>query len=252
MANGIIRLDEGWRLDEGHHLDQPPNIPAPVIPPRRRRSNATSKSNRTIMSDFIPKKRELRKAWLQNLSNKAAAQVVAGGGTAATATSLKTEADALIAAYDATDAAKTAYEGKKAVEADVEATGLSNIRNLLTTLKVLPNWKPSGADAELQSSATGSEFDPNTYKAEITVSIKGGLITLDFKKRGVDGLAIYARLRGSQGWTKLGVDTSSPYIDGRPLAVAGVAETREYMARGIIDDVEIGIESNIVSITYAG
>lgn len=206
------------------------------------------------MADYVPSKRELRKAWLQNLSNKAATQVVAGGGTAQNATDLKTAADAVIAAYDATDTAKTTYDGKKAVEADTEATQLAAIRSLFTTLKVQPAWRSSGADAELQSSATGStsSFDPNSYKPEISVSIKGGLITLDFKKRGVDGLVIYSRLRGTQGWTKLGVDTSSPYIDGRPLAVPGVAETREYLARGIIDDEEIGLESDIVSITYGG
>jgi hypothetical protein len=204
------------------------------------------------MADYIPNKRELRKAWLENLSTKAAAQVVSGGGTAATATSLKTAADDIIAAYDATDAAKTTYEGKRAVEADTDATELANIRRLLTTLKVLPNWRSSGADAELQASSSVSEFDANTYKPEFAVSIKGGLITLDFKKRGADGLAIYGRLRGTQGWVKLGVDTSSPYIDGRPLAVAGVPETREYLARGIIDDEEIGIASDIVSVTFAG
>lgn len=204
------------------------------------------------MPDYIPSKRELRKAWLQNLSNKAAAQVVAAGGTAANATTLTTAADAVIAAYDATDTAKTAYEGKKAMEEDADATHLATIRTALTALKVLPNWKSSGADAELQASGSSSTFDPDTYKAEISVSIKGGMITLEFKKRGVDGLVIYSCLRGAQGWTKLGVDTSSPYIDGRPLAVAGVAETREYMARGIIDDVEVGLESDIVSLTYAG
>ena len=204
------------------------------------------------MADYIPSKREPRKAWLQVVSTKAAAQVVAGGGTAAQATALKNAADAIIASYDETDAAKTTYEGKRAVEADTEDTQLAIIRSLLTTLKVLPNWKSSGADAELQSSSSGSELDPNSYKPEITVSLKGGLITLDFKKKGVDGVAIYGRLRGTQGWTKLGTDTSSPYIDGRPLAVAGVAETREYMARGIIDDEEIGIASDIVSLTYAG
>jgi hypothetical protein len=48
------------------------------------------------MPDYIPTKRELRKAWLENLSTKAAAQVVSGGGTAATATSLKTAADDII------------------------------------------------------------------------------------------------------------------------------------------------------------
>jgi hypothetical protein len=252
MANGIIRLDEGWRLDEGHRLDQPPNVPAPVTPPRKRRRSNTKSNTITIMPDYIPSKREPRRAWLQNISEKAAAQVVAGGGTAPVATNLTTAADALIAAYAETDSAKTTYDGKKAVEADTEATQLAIIRNILTTLKVLPNWKSSGADAQLQASSSSSQFDPSTYKPVISVELKGGLITLDFKKRGVDALAIYGRLRGTLGWTKLGVDTSSPYIDGRPLAVAGVAEIREYMARGMMDDDEIGLESDIVSLTFGG
>jgi hypothetical protein len=252
MANGIIRLDEGWRLDEGHHLDQPPNVPAPVIPPRKRRRSNIKSNTITIMPDYIPTKRELRRAWLQNISAKADAQVVAGGGTAAVATNLTTAADAIIAAYDDSDSAKTTYDGKKAIETDTEATQLAIIRSILTTLKVLPNWKSSGADAQLQSSASGSDMDPGTYKPVISVEIKGGLITLSFKKKGVDALAIYGRLRGTLGWTKLGTDTSSPYIDGRPLATPGVAEIREYMARGMMDDDEIGLESDIVSITYGG
>ena len=112
MANGIIRLDEG------HRLDQPPNVPAPVTPPRKRRRSNTKSNTITIMSDYIPSKRELRRAWLQNISEKAAAQVVAGGGTAPVATSLTEAADALIAAYTETDSAKTTYDGKKAVETD--------------------------------------------------------------------------------------------------------------------------------------
>lgn len=51
------------------------------------------------MSDYIPGKRELRKAWLQNLSNVVAEQVAVSGGTPDTATNLKAEADALIATY---------------------------------------------------------------------------------------------------------------------------------------------------------
>ena len=52
--------------------------------------------------------------------------------------------------------------------------------------------------------------------------------------------------------TKLGTDTNSPYIDGRPLATPGVAEMREYMARGMMGDEEVGLESLIVSLNYAG
>ncbi len=252
MANGIIRLDEGWRLDEGHRLDEPPNVPAPVTPLRKRRRSNTTSNTIKRMPDYIPTKRELRRAWLQNISDKAAAQVVAGGGTAPVAASLTAAADALIAAYADTDSAKTTYEGKKAIEQNTEDTQIAAIRSILTSLKVLPNWKSSGADAELQASASGSEMDPGTYKPVFTVEMKGGLITLDFKKKGVDALAFYGRLRGTMGWTKLAVDTSSPYIDGRPLAVAGVAEAREYMARGMLDDDEIGLESDVVCIVFGG
>jgi hypothetical protein len=48
------------------------------------------------------------------------------------------------------------------------------------------------------------------------------------------------------------VDTSSPYIDGRPLAQAGVAENREYMLRGAIDDAAIGLDSDIQNISWSG
>ncbi len=253
MANGIIRLDDNWRLDEGHRLDEPPNIPAPVVPPRkRRRSKSTSNNNIIIMADYIPSKRELRKAWLENIVEKADEQVVAGGGTVPVATNLKTAAATLLTAYGETNTAETAYDGAKAVEADTEATQLAIIRSIMVTLKVLPNWKSSGADAQLKASATGTVFDPDTYQPEFTVTLKGGLITLEFKKKGVTGLAFYARLRGTLGWTKLGTDTNSPYIDGRPLAVPGVAEMREYMARGMMGDEEVGLESLIVSLNYAG
>ena len=252
MANGIIRLDEGWRLDAGHHLDQPPTIPAPVTPPKKRRRSNSNSNIITTMSDFVPSRREDRRTWLLNISEKAAAQVVAGGGTAPQGTALKAAADAVLAAYDTTDSAKTTLDGKKAIEKDTEGNQLVIIRSLFKTLKVLPTFKSSGADAELQSSGSSSDMDPDEYKPVITVSIKGGQITFEFKKKGVDALAFYGRLRGSLIWTKLAVDTSSPYIDGRPLAVPGVAEVREYMARGMIDDEEIGLESDIVSLTYGG
>jgi hypothetical protein len=48
------------------------------------------------------------------------------------------------------------------------------------------------------------------------------------------------------------MDTSSPYIDGRELAVATVPETREYKLRGVLNDVEIGLDSDIQSITWSG
>ena len=80
---------------------------------------------------------------------------------------------------------------------------------------------------------------------------RGG-IKVSFTKKGVDALAIYSRLRGTATWNQLAVDTTSPYDDTSALAVAGVPEAREYMARGVLADEEIGIASDIASITFAG
>jgi hypothetical protein len=70
---------------------------------------------------------------------------------------------------------------------------------------------------------------------------------------GAYGVHIYSRLAGQTVWVRIGTDTSSPYIDGRELAQPRVPETREYMLRGIdIVDREIGVDSDIQSITWAG
>jgi hypothetical protein len=44
----------------------------------------------------------------------------------------------------------------------------------------------------------------------------------------------------------------SPYFDNSPLAQAGVAEKREYMGRGVLHDQEIGVDSDIVTVTFGG
>ena len=249
MADGIIRLDEGWRLDAGHHFDQPPNVPPPVSPPVPKR---IKKKGNTIMADFIPPKRANRRQWLANLSDKVAAEAAKMGVAAGDATAAKTAADGIIATYDATDAAQTALDGKREIEAQTEAANLAQLRALIRNWKTLPNYPSSGSEGVLQLKGTGSAFDPATYKPVIDVSLKGGGITIDFQKKGVDALGIYCRLRGTLAWTKLAVDTISPYADNKPLANPNTPEVREYMARGIIDDVEIGLDSDIVSITYGG
>ncbi len=121
----------------------------------------------------------------------------------------------------------------------------------------IADWKRLAAwtgqiGSELQAVSTATVFDPTAYKPEFTLRIVAGEIRIDWKKKGVDGVAIYARLAGQTQWTRIGVDTSSPYIDGRPLTAPGVAETREYMLCGMIKDEEIGINSEIASIAWGG
>jgi hypothetical protein len=118
--------------------------------------------------------------------------------------------------------------------------------------KTLTGYPASGSEAVLKLRGADASFDPATYKPVLKVAIEAGLIKISFKKAGVDGVAVYCRLRGTSSWRRIGTDTSSPYFDTAPLAQPGVPEVREYMGRGMVGDGEIGLDSDIVSIAFAG
>ncbi|MFN0078153.1 MAG: hypothetical protein ACKVY0_16990 [Prosthecobacter sp.] len=245
MPTGIIRLDEGWRLDDHHRLDQPP-VTLPIPAPAATRQQRT----RPPAMDFIPPKRAPRLLWLDNLSQHLTAEAVKMGYPPASATALKTTVDAHISKMRATDDAQAALDGARAIEA--QSGTIAAIRLAVRNMKTLPDYPASGSEGVLQLRGPGSGFDANTFKPEIKLSIVGGQIRFDFTKGEADGVVIYCRLRGSAVWNKLGIDLSSPYYDTNPLAQPGVAEVREYMARAILDDVEIGLPSDIASLTFGG
>jgi hypothetical protein len=97
-----------------------------------------------------------------------------------------------------------------------------------------------------------SAFDPATYKTVLKIRLITGQPDLRWLKGGAHGVRIYWRLVGSSTWIFLDRDTKSPYRDTRPVATPGVSEHREYMARGFFNDVEIGVDSDIVSIVVPG
>lgn len=202
--------------------------------------------------DYVPRKRDTRHPWLTKLSEKVSAEAVKFGAPAPDATVVKTAADDIIAKMNATNAAAAVLNGLRQQEATALAAGLATIRAKVRNFKTLPLWAASGSEAVLELKGSGPEFDAGSYKPVITLTIEAGKIVVDFDKDGADGLAIYGRLRGTAAWQKLGVDYEAPYYDTRPLAQAGVAEVREFMARGIVGDDEIGQDSDIVSIAFAG
>jgi hypothetical protein len=118
--------------------------------------------------------------------------------------------------------------------------------------KTLPGFASSGSEAVLQLKGAEVSFDPNSYKPVLKLSQEAGRIKVEFAKKGVDGLAIYSRLRGTAAWHKIGTDTASPCFDTGAQAQPGVPEVREYMARGFIQDEELGLDSDVASITFAG
>ena len=99
---------------------------------------------------------------------------------------------------------------------------------------------------------TEAPFDPNTYQSTVSAAVYPGHVTIKFSKKGVDGVNVYSRLKGTPGWSKLSFDSHSPYVDNRPLTVPNVPEVREYMCMGVSHDQEIGQNSNVAVANFAG
>jgi hypothetical protein len=234
----IPRYDGTDRFDSGIRY----GILVPDHPPKGKSMPST---------DFIPKARGDYRAWLNNLKNQITTIGPTLGLTAPQVTAIQATCTAQIALIDAITAAETALQAAQEAEATGRQTTNAALRESIGDWKRLPAWTNAIA-ASLQAAATSTPFDPNTYKPEFKVSLVAGEIRFDFKKKGADAVAIYARLAGQTTWIKIGTDTSSPYIDGRPLATPGVPETREYMLRGMIKDDEIGIDSDVARIAWSG
>jgi hypothetical protein len=77
----------------------------------------------------------------------------------------------------------------------------------------------------------------------------GGSVELDFSKSISDGVNLYSQRDGEADFVFLARDTSSPYVDNRPLLTAGKPEVRKYKAVYVQNDAEIGNFSNVVTIT---
>jgi hypothetical protein len=197
-------------------------------------------------------KRNDRYKWYQNLSGNVVAEAVKFGGQAADALAVKALADTLIANHGATNTAQRALDGIRLVENNTEAAHQALIRAYVRNWKTLPAYPASGSEAVLHLKGVVVPFNPLTYQTVIKVSLVPGGVRVSFIKNGADGVDFYMRVVGTANWRKVGMATESPFTDITPLAVAGVPEQREYMARGFQHDVEIGVDSATVSIIFAG
>lgn len=202
--------------------------------------------------DYLPRKRNEKYLWWKNLNDNLDAEGPKMGLAAGEVTAAKALAADMMAKYEDTDTAQAALDGARATEKNAVPINEAAIRAKIRNWKTLPGYAASGSEGVLKLKGSDSGFDPNTFKPVLKLSIVGGQIKIDFVKGECDGVVIYCRLRGTPGWTKLGIDTATPYFDTNPLANAAVPEVREYMARGIIDDEEVGVASDIVSLTFAG
>jgi len=203
------------------------------------------------MADFVPSTDGGLRDWLGIIKTNTPKHVTELEITPTRMTQITGWCDSITAAMDAAVKAKNAAIVASSVKQTTTNIGLAGLRAEIGKWKVADGMTDAIA-AELQIVGTSSPFDAEGYKPQFTADVFSGFIRIRFKKLGADGIILNCRIKGTMGWKFVSRDTNSPYDDHTPLAVAGVAEVREYQAFGLLGDDQIGQPSDIVTVTFAG
>jgi hypothetical protein len=201
--------------------------------------------------DFVPRAIGTLLLWLENLKAKIAVHGPALGLDPMQITEIQTKIDTVTGKINT---AEQSLETAKADVADRDAGIKEFFEFVRPSVQVLKNSDEYTDEMGEDLGIVGEEdgFNPAAFKTTLKLTNFMGYVQIEFVKGKTDGVKIYARLQGQSEWTYLALDTRSPYIDNRPLAQAGVAETREYIAYGVIDDTQLPTASDIFSIVFPG
>jgi hypothetical protein len=77
----------------------------------------------------------------------------------------------------------------------------------------------------------------------------GSVVSIKWVKGKAHALLIESQRASEGGWTVLGTDTVSPYVDARPPLVDDQPEVRRYRVRYLMNDEPVGFYSPVVSVT---
>lgn len=198
-------------------------------------------------NSFFPKMDSELMVWANNYKNKIAVNAPFLGLTAEQINEEIAYCDQLIAAVEEVNGKKQAL--KASLDARllaIEAQG-GALRTEIARHKLAAGYTDAiGRDLGIISHRI--DFDPNTYKAKISAEIFAGVARLKFMKRGADGLNIYHRKKGGSTWKFMARVTKSPFDDHIVLENPIQPEHWEYKAFGVVDDLEIGIASDIIEV----
>jgi hypothetical protein len=203
------------------------------------------------MNDFIPSSDKELVLWATNLRDKLADDGAALGLTPAEIEEAKEWCEAIIKSVTLFEKSKANYESASNLKKQELKIRLSQARKFAKDVK-RKNSYTTAIGSGLGIVGTETVFNPSDYRPEITVKAFPGYVQISFVKKGVEGIHLYTRKKGEAGWQKLNYFAHSPAKDTRGLEVESQPENREYMAIGVKKDQEIGNESKIVSVAFAG
>jgi len=207
-----------------------------------------------MANDFIPETAEGRFIWLTNLSSVFLSNVSTlnwgTGRNEAFEAFLKKLSDA----YDRAITAETAARQAKGDAKDLFTAEEPDLRAFIAAIKTTPGFTEGMGDA-MRIFTTGGHRPPENIKPAIKAVVDRGRVVISGSKNYAETVNIYMRRKAGPGgpWTLVaGKRKSLPFDDETPLEAPGIPEEREYMARGVNGDDEVGHDSDIVSVVFAG
>ncbi|MDP1589076.1 MAG: hypothetical protein Q8M07_15100 [Prosthecobacter sp.] len=127
---------------------------------------------------------------------------------------------------------------------------LTRIFALIAKMKLSPGYTEAiGTDLGIVGSQATEKAVPK-FLAELLQGSGCQCVKLTFYKYTHMGVYIESR-RGTGAWEFLAIDTESPYIDERPLLVAGTPEVREYRMRFWDKGTPNGDWTDVVKVTVS-
>jgi hypothetical protein len=201
--------------------------------------------------DYIPRKDSEKVIWNNNLIAKIDVEGNVLGLTPAEITEIRAVASNNSTTIIANDDAQTAARVAKAAKDAQLKMGNKVLRAMARKMKSISNYTIA-IGTNLGIIGDDPTVDYSTYQPRIKASVMPGRVRIDFVKDGLNGMNLYARLKGQSSWVKLAYDSFSPYEDNRPLSLANTPEHREYMAIGVIRDEEVTLSSDIIEAVYGG
>lgn len=204
----------------------------------------------TITSDYLPDSFKNRLDFFSNLKAKIHDHAAELKLDAAKLSAIDALLDPLIASYQAAVNADTALRlaNRNATEAfDARSTPFRDLVNELKANSGLTD----GVAAAMQILTSRTDKAVADIQPRITATGHRGGVTLDGSKDYAETVNIYLRRRGQTAWTLIAPKRKRlPFEDQTPPLQPGTAEEREYMARGVIGDDEVGRDSDIVPGTF--
>ena len=205
-----------------------------------------------MAQNIIPDSHANRLEFFKNLQTEIAANASAASLSASTVTGYNSVLDPLITSYQTLVDAETAAQSAGADAAQLYRRSHQALLGVINELK--GNTKvTAGMRTDMRIAGGTTAHDPNTIKPRLKVQAQTGSVVITGSKDYAQLVNIYSRVVGTAAWTLIGARRKKfPFEDQTPLKVAGVPEQREYMARGVIDDNEVGQPSDIVTVLFGG